>query len=68
MRKNPLLFLFNQFYLSFYRNKKAELMQKKEQKQAAVQKQEMIQKQMMNTMNKYFKPIDKSSQVSIHLS
>jgi len=41
-------------------------MQKKEQKQAAVQKQEMIQKQMMNTMNKYFKPIDKSSQVSIH--
>ncbi|CAF0975144.1 unnamed protein product [Adineta ricciae] len=43
-------------------SKKAEIMQKKEQKQAAAQKQEMLQKQMANTMNKYFKPIEKSTQ------
>ncbi|UJR15193.1 hypothetical protein I4U23_002153 [Adineta vaga] len=36
--------------------KMPEIMQKKEQKQAAAQKQ------MVNTMNKYFKPIDKSAQ------
>ena len=42
-------------------------MQKKEQKQAAAQKQEMLQKQMANTMNKYFKPIEKSTQVRTKL-
>jgi hypothetical protein len=46
-----------------FRNKKAEQIQKREQKQAAVQKQEMLHKQMVNTMDKYVKRIDKPSQV-----
>ena len=67
MRKPEISMLLNEWHVSssLSRAKKAELTQKKEQRQAAVQKQEMLNKQMANIMGKFFKPIDKSSSVTI---
>lgn len=68
MRMNVSLFGCHHFlHMLVFRNKKAELIQKKEQKQAAAQKQETAHKQMANYMGRYFKPIEKSAQVIIHL-
>ena len=45
-------------------DRKADQKQKKEQRQAAVQKQELVNKQMATYMDKFFKPLEKSSAVS----
>jgi hypothetical protein len=65
MRKNIISSKFSLFFS--FRNKRAEQIQKREQRQAAEKKQEMANKQMANIMDKYVKRIDKSSQVRIHI-